>query len=68
MCFELQVEDATLAYEAFIAGGAADYPLTQEPFGQLRFGFFDPSGLWIDIVEQIEPAEGYWDRYMSKVA
>lgn len=68
MCFELQVEDATLAYEAFSAAGAADYPLAREPFGQLRFGFFDPSGLWIDIVEQIEPAQDFWERYMSKVA
>ena len=67
MCFELQVEDATLAYEAFTAAGAADYALAQEPFGQLRFGFFDPSGLWVDIVEQTESAEGYWERYMAKV-
>ena len=28
-------------------------------------GFADPSGLWVDVVEQIEPAAGYWDRYMT---
>lgn len=69
MCFELQVEDATLAYEACLAKGlAVDYALAEEPFGQLRFGFFDPSGLWVDIVEQIEPAMGFWDRYMTVAA
>jgi hypothetical protein len=40
------------------------YPLTDEPFGQRRFGFSDPSGLWIDVVEQIEPTPGFWDKYM----
>lgn len=42
-----------------------DYPLKHEAFGQLRFGFTDPGGLWVDIVEQVEPAEGFWDRYMG---
>jgi len=66
MCFELQVEDAAAAYEEARARGLqVDYPLTQEDFGQLRFGFSDPSGLWVDVVEQIEPAPGYWDRYMA---
>ncbi len=66
MCFELQVEDAAAAYETCRAKGlVADYPLTREPYGQLRFGFFDPSGLWVDVVEQVEPAEGFWDRYMG---
>lgn len=68
MCFELQVEDAAAAYEAWIAQGPADYALAHEPFGQLRFGFFDPSGLWVDVVEQVEPAAGFWDRYMSGAA
>lgn len=66
MCFELQVDDATVAYEACLAQGlTADYALTEEPFGQLRFGFFDPSGLWVDVVEQVESAAGFWDRYMQ---
>lgn len=66
MCFELQVEDATAAYETCLAQGlTADYALAKESFGQLRFGFFDPSGLWVDVVEQVEPAEGFWDRYMQ---
>lgn len=66
MCFELQVEDAAEAYELCRAKGLiVDYALAEEPFGQLRFGFFDPSGLWVDIVEQVEPAPGFWDRYMT---
>jgi catechol 2,3-dioxygenase-like lactoylglutathione lyase family enzyme len=66
MCFELQVDDAAAAYEECRAAGLEpDYALAEEDFGQLRFGFFDPAGLWVDVVEQVEPAEGYWDRYMS---
>jgi uncharacterized glyoxalase superfamily protein PhnB len=65
MCFELQVDDAAAAFEKVTASGLqVEYPLTDEPFGQRRFGFHDPSGLWIDIVEQIEPQAGFWDKYM----
>lgn len=65
MCFELQVEDATAAHaEAAAAGLPIELPLTREPFGQLRFGFTDPSGLWVDVVEQVESAEGFWERYL----
>jgi catechol 2,3-dioxygenase-like lactoylglutathione lyase family enzyme len=66
LCFELQVEDAQAAHAAFAATGArAGHALTDEPFGQRRFGFADPSGLWVDVVQQIDPACGYWDRYMN---
>lgn len=69
MCLELQAEDANAAYEeATSAGLPVSYALTEEPFGQLRFGFHDPSGLWVDVVEQIESAEGFWDRYMVTAA
>lgn len=65
LCFELQVEDVDHAFEAMTATGlSASYPLTDEPFGQRRFGFFDPSGLWVDVVQQIESEAGFWDRYM----
>lgn len=65
VCFELQVDDVDAAYARFAASGAqADYPLTSEPFGQRRFGFFDPAGLWVDVVQQTEPAAGFWDRYV----
>jgi catechol 2,3-dioxygenase-like lactoylglutathione lyase family enzyme len=66
LCFELQVEDAAAAFATFQArGGRAELPLTVEPFGQRRFGFRDPAGLWVDVVEQVEPAAGWWDRYLS---
>lgn len=65
MCLELQVENAKAAHEEALAKGLpVTYPLTDEAFGQRRFGFHDPSGLWVDVVEQIEPAAGYWEKYM----
>ena len=66
MCLEFQVADARAAYERFRADGApVSLELRDEPFGQRRFGLFDPAGVWIDVVEQIEPAPGWWDRYIT---
>ena len=65
MCLEFQVEDARAEHERFARGGAPiTLPLRDEPFGQRRFGLFDPAGVWIDVVEQIEPAAGWWDQYL----
>ena len=65
MCFELQVGDAAAAFAEYReSGGPVGLALTDEPFGQRRFGFTDPSGLWVDVVEQIEPREGFWEIYM----
>ena len=66
VCLEFQVADARAEYARFEEGGAA-VALTprDEPFGQRRFGLFDPAGVWIDVVEQIEPAPGWWDRYLE---
>ncbi len=62
----LQVEDAGAEYDRLVrAGLPCDLPLTDEPWGQRRFGVVDPAGMWIDIVEQIEPQDGWWDRYLS---
>jgi catechol 2,3-dioxygenase-like lactoylglutathione lyase family enzyme len=64
MCLEFQVADARAEYQRFLEDGATvTLALTDEPFGQRRFGLSDPAGVWIDVVEQIEPAEGFWDRY-----
>ena len=53
VCFELEAGDLDQAWEEMTASGfIPEYPITQEPFGQRRFGFRDPSGLWVDIVEQ----------------
>ena len=65
VCFELEVDDAAAAHAELTGRGlVVTYPLIDEPFGQCRFGFADPSGLWIDVVEQIEPRPGYWDAYL----
>ena len=51
---ELEVEDADAALAELRASGREpDYPLTDEPFGQRRFSLRDPSGLWINIVQQV---------------
>ena len=61
----LQVEDATAEYERVVnAGLRCDLPLTDEPWGQRRFGVVDPAGMWVDVVEQIEPQGGWWDPYV----
>lgn len=66
LCFELQVDDADEAHSDITATGLhAEYPLTTEPFGQRRFGFTDPSGLWVDVVQQVDPQAGWWDRYLQ---
>jgi len=60
----LQVEDAAAEYERLTAEGLqADHPLTDEEWGQRRFGVRDPAGVWVDVVEQIEPADGFWESY-----
>ena len=52
--FELEVADATSALaEVRATGREPDYPLTDEAFGQRRFSLRDPSGLWINIVQQL---------------
>jgi catechol 2,3-dioxygenase-like lactoylglutathione lyase family enzyme len=52
--FELEVADAAAALAEFEAnGGKPDYPLTDEAFGQRRFSFQDPSGLWVNVVQQL---------------
>lgn len=65
MFMTLQVADARREYERVVAGGLrCELELTDEPWGQLRFGVVDPAGIWVDVVEQIEPAAGWWDPYV----
>ena len=53
------------------AGGCAlwrvrgERQVATEPWGQRRFMVQDPSGFLVDVVEQIEPAAGFWDQYMG---
>jgi uncharacterized glyoxalase superfamily protein PhnB len=64
MFFTLQVADAAAAFARLEqAGVPVAYPLQDEAWGQRRFGVYDPAGMWVDVVEQIAPAPGFWDAY-----
>lgn len=66
MFFTLQVSDAITEFQKVRQSGARiAYELRDEPWGQRRFGLVDPSGTWADVVQQIEPAPGFWDPYMK---
>jgi catechol 2,3-dioxygenase-like lactoylglutathione lyase family enzyme len=61
----LQVEDAAAEYSRVReAGLECALELKDEPWGQRRFAAVDPAGMWVDVVEQTEPAEGWWDEYL----
>jgi uncharacterized glyoxalase superfamily protein PhnB len=47
-----------------IAGAEFTYHLNNEPWGQRRFATTDPNGMWMDVVEQIQPQPGWWDKYL----
>ncbi|MGE0045309.1 MAG: VOC family protein [Hyphomonadaceae bacterium] len=67
MILTVQVADAREAFASLQASGAAlHYPLTEEPWGQKRFMARDPAGVLIDVVEQIAPAAGFWERYPAR--
>jgi catechol 2,3-dioxygenase-like lactoylglutathione lyase family enzyme len=60
----LQVADAAAELARLKGlGRKITYPLKDEPWGQRRFGIIDPAGVWVDVVQQIEPAPGFWDKY-----
>lgn len=62
-----QVADAAAEFERLKkAGVRIAYPVRDEAWGQRRFGLLDPSGMWLDVVQQIEPAPGYWEKYMQR--
>lgn len=62
----LQVDDARAEEQRLRdAGVAITYAVRHEPWGQLRFQVRSPSGLVLDIVEQSEPAAGFWEPYMA---
>jgi uncharacterized glyoxalase superfamily protein PhnB len=66
MIVTIQVEDAAQARAALKEQGVhVFYDLADEPWGQRRFTLTDPSGVIVDVVEQTEPAEGYWEKYMT---
>jgi uncharacterized glyoxalase superfamily protein PhnB len=69
MIVTVQVEDAAEALASLKRSGAPiEYDLHDEPWGQRRFMTRDPGGVLIDVVEQIEPAPGFWDDYLTAQA
>ena len=61
----LQVEDAASEYSRVRdAGLSCAMELKDEPWGQRRFAAIDPAGMWVDVVEQTEPAAGWWDEHL----
>jgi len=66
MILTVEVGNAAAVFERLRESGAPIvYPVTDEDWGQRRFMIRDPAGVLVDIVQQIEPAEGYWSRYTS---
>jgi uncharacterized glyoxalase superfamily protein PhnB len=62
----LEVADAKSVYEDLKSRGLSiAYALKEEPWGQKRFAVIDPNNLWVDVVEQTQPTEGFWDKYMK---
>jgi uncharacterized glyoxalase superfamily protein PhnB len=61
----VQVEDAAAEFERLKGGGLPiAYPLHDEPWGQRCFAVYDPSGAWVDVIQQIDPEPGFWDKYL----
>jgi catechol 2,3-dioxygenase-like lactoylglutathione lyase family enzyme len=66
MILTVEVSDATSVYQRFTESNApVVHPLTDEKWGQRRFMTRDPAGVLVDVVEQIEPAAGFWEQYMN---
>ncbi len=66
MIVTVQVADAAEAHTTLKQNGVhIFYGLHDEPWGQRRFTLTDPNGIIVDVVEQTEPAAGYWEKYMS---
>ncbi|MBQ0751449.1 MAG: VOC family protein [Roseovarius sp.] len=65
MIVTIEVSDAAATHARLSdAGAPIVYPLTDEPWGQRRFMTRDPAGVQVDVVQQIAPEAGFWDRYM----
>lgn len=65
MIWTVQVDDAATLHARLAADGVPiPYPVTDAPWGQRRFMVRDPSGILVDVVEQIEPVPGFWEPYI----
>jgi catechol 2,3-dioxygenase-like lactoylglutathione lyase family enzyme len=65
MLLTLQVADAAAEFERLKGAGLEiAHPLRDEPWGQRRFALRDPAGTWVDVIQPIDPAPGFWDPYL----
>lgn len=68
MILTIEVSDAAAVFQRFANSDAPIvHPLTDEEWGQRRFMTRDPAGVLVDVVQQIEPKQGYWERYPAAV-
>jgi catechol 2,3-dioxygenase-like lactoylglutathione lyase family enzyme len=66
MFLTLQVADAGLELQRLKSAGLEiAYDLHDEPWGQRRFALYDPARTWVDVVQQIDPEPGFWERYVT---
>jgi catechol 2,3-dioxygenase-like lactoylglutathione lyase family enzyme len=66
MIVTIQVDDAGGLHSRLVAEGVAiEHGLSDARWGQRRFMVRDPSNILVDVVEQIEPAPGFWDTYVA---
>jgi catechol 2,3-dioxygenase-like lactoylglutathione lyase family enzyme len=66
MIVTVEVADAADAFARLSEGGAPIiYNLHREAWGQNRFMVRDPAGTLVDVVEQTEPASGFWEKYLE---
>lgn len=64
MFLTIEVADAAAAHARLAASRAPIvHALADEPWGQRRFTLRDPAGMLVDVVEQIAPEAGFWERY-----
>jgi catechol 2,3-dioxygenase-like lactoylglutathione lyase family enzyme len=47
-----------------VADAAAEYERLREEGAEFELELTDPAGMWVDVIEQIEPAAGWWEPYM----
>ncbi len=63
----IEVADVETLYKTFVARKVPiTYPLKKEDWGQIRFAMLDPNGIWVDVIQTIEPKPGYYDQYIPK--
>ncbi|MGQ0832911.1 MAG: VOC family protein [Microthrixaceae bacterium] len=59
-----EVDDVDDQFTRFQSAHApVEIPLVDEPWGQRHFMLKDPAGIWVDVVQQIEPSPDFWEQW-----